>query len=171
MGPGARTSAGSSSSLCLGAIAAAAGWALATWNPTVVAIRDGVLQVHQGSRDDEFDLRDPHTRVDLGERPGSPSWRTTVTDLDGRSVVIGARQVKAAHFSEIVKYHRSRMRAPARRHRQQDPREDRRPDPCHQLDFLASRSQVSTTVSGLSDIDSMPCSSSHSAMSGWSLGP
>ena len=35
----------------------------------------------------------------------------------------------------------------------------------------ASRSQVSTTVSGLSDIDSMPCSSSHSARSGWSEGP
>ena len=36
---------------------------------------------------------------------------------------------------------------------------------------LASRSQVSTTVSGFSDIDSMPCSSSHSARSGWSEGP
>ena len=31
--------------------------------------------------------------------------------------------------------------------------------------------QVSTTVSGLSDIDSMPWSSSHSARSGWSEGP
>jgi hypothetical protein len=30
---------------------------------------------------------------------------------------------------------------------------------------------VSTTVSGLSDMVSMPCSSSHSARSGWSLGP
>src|SRR6185437_7644024 len=37
--------------------------------------------------------------------------------------------------------------------------------------FFASRSQVSTTVSGFSDTDSMPCSISHSARSGWSLGP
>ena len=36
---------------------------------------------------------------------------------------------------------------------------------------LASDSQVSTTVSGLSDIDSMPWSISHSARSGWSEGP
>ena len=32
--------------------------------------------------------------------------------------------------------------------------------------FFASRSQVSTTVSGLSDNDSIPCSISHSARSG-----
>src|SRR5690606_35332995 len=36
---------------------------------------------------------------------------------------------------------------------------------------FASRSQVSTTVSGFSDTDSMPCSISHCARSGWSLGP
>lgn len=32
--------------------------------------------------------------------------------------------------------------------------------------FLASRNHVSTTVSGFSDTDSMPCSISHSARSG-----
>src|SRR5690606_31339640 len=36
---------------------------------------------------------------------------------------------------------------------------------------LASLSQVSTTVSGLSETDSMPCSISHWARSGWSDGP
>ena len=36
---------------------------------------------------------------------------------------------------------------------------------------LARRSQVSTTVSGLSDTDSMPSCISHSARSGWSEGP
>src|SRR5690606_28510294 len=42
----------------------------------------------------------------------------------------------------------------------------------HQADLsLASLSQVSTTVSGLSDTDSMPCRISHSARSGWSDGP
>lgn len=37
--------------------------------------------------------------------------------------------------------------------------------------FFASLSQVSTTVSGFSETDSMPWSISHSARSGWSLGP
>src|SRR5690606_30002112 len=36
---------------------------------------------------------------------------------------------------------------------------------------LARASQVSTTVSGLRDTDSIPCSISHWARSGWSLGP
>ena len=43
--------------------------------------------------------------------------------------------------------------------------------PLHPAFFRASLSHVSTTVSGFSDIDSMPCSISHSARSGWSLGP
>lgn len=34
-----------------------------------------------------------------------------------------------------------------------------------------SDNQVCTTVSGVSDIDSMPCSTSHDARSGWSDGP
>src|SRR3546814_5023813 len=38
------------------------------------------------------------------------------------------------------------------------------------FDF-ASFSHVSTTVSGLSDRDSMPSSISHCARAGWSLGP
>jgi len=37
---------------------------------------------------------------------------------------------------------------------------------CQPAFFFASRSQVSTTVSGLSETDSMPCSISHSARSG-----
>jgi hypothetical protein len=36
---------------------------------------------------------------------------------------------------------------------------------------LAKRCQVSTTVSGFSEIDTMPSADSHSAKSGWSLGP
>src|SRR5205807_1682617 len=39
---------------------------------------------------------------------------------------------------------------------------------CH---CLARSSQVSTTVSGFSEIDSMPSASSQRARSGWSLGP
>ncbi len=31
--------------LCLGLLAAAAGWGLASWKPTVVSIRDGILEV------------------------------------------------------------------------------------------------------------------------------
>src|SRR5690349_10053808 len=38
-------------------------------------------------------------------------------------------------------------------------------------DVPASRSQVSTTVSGFKETESMPSSTSHSAKSVWSLGP
>lgn len=37
--------------------------------------------------------------------------------------------------------------------------------------YFARRRQVSTTVSGLSEMDSMPCSISQAAKSAWSDGP
>jgi hypothetical protein len=98
--------------VCLGVIAALAGWALASWNPTVVSIRDGVLGVARGGQEDEFDLRDPETRVELGQRPGSPSWRARVIHAHGSSAVIGARQVKPRHFIQVVQHHRAHLRAP-----------------------------------------------------------
>ncbi len=92
---------------CLGLIAAAAGWALASWHPTIVAVREGVLTVSRGSSEDEVDLRDPQTQVDLGAEPGSSGWRATVVGADGRQLVIGARQVKATHFSQVVRHYRA----------------------------------------------------------------
>ncbi len=96
----------------LAAVAAVAGWALASWTPTVVSIRDGVLEVARGSHEEHFDLRDPGTRVELGIQPGSPSWRTTLARPDGHTAVIGARHVKASHFTQLVEHHRSRLRTP-----------------------------------------------------------
>ncbi len=97
---------------CLAAVAALAGWALSSWTPAIVSIRDGILEVARGTRQQHFDLRDPNTTVELGSQPGSPSWRTSITDPDGHTVVIGARQVKARHFKQIVEHHRSRLREP-----------------------------------------------------------
>ncbi len=94
--------------LCLGLLAAAAGWGLASWKPTVVSIRDGILEVSRGDQEDTYDLRDPDTRVDLGTRTGSPSWRAKVASPDGPTTVITAREVKARHFTEIVEHHRGR---------------------------------------------------------------
>ncbi len=94
------------------AVAAVAGWALASWTPPVVSIRDGVLEVARGSREEYFNLRDPETRVVLGKQPGSPSWRTTLARPDGHTTVIGTRHVKASHFTRIVQHHRSRLRSP-----------------------------------------------------------
>ncbi|MEO7351777.1 MAG: hypothetical protein ABIR34_05460 [Marmoricola sp.] len=98
--------------VCLGVLAAAAGWALASWTPTIVSIQDGVLRVARGSHEDVFDLREPETRVQLSEKPGAPNWRATIAQADGRSVVVNAREVKARHFTEIVQYHRNRLPRP-----------------------------------------------------------
>ena len=95
---------------CLGALAALAGWALASWTPAIVAIREGVLEVARGPHVHRFDLRDPDTRLELGTQPGSPSWKTSVTNPEGHTSVISARQVKPRHFIEIVEFHRNRMR-------------------------------------------------------------
>ncbi len=98
--------------ICLALIAAAAGWALASWDPTVVEVRDAVVKVTRGSTEQQVDLRDPHVGVDLGQKPGSPSWRARFTVPDESDVVVGARQVKARHFTRIVEHHRRHLRPP-----------------------------------------------------------
>ncbi|MCW2847549.1 MAG: hypothetical protein JWR90_1523 [Marmoricola sp.] len=99
---------------CLAVIAAAAGWGLANWSPTVVSVRDGILEVARGNDVDEFDLRDPQTRVELGAQPGARSWQTTVANPGGKKVTVGARHVKAQHFTEIVEHHRNRLKVDGR---------------------------------------------------------
>jgi hypothetical protein len=96
----------------LAVVALLAFWALVSWDPTTVSIRDGILEVSSGRREDQFDLRDPHTEVELGERPGSPSWRAVFKAPDSRTTTIGSQQVKARQFTEIVEHHRSRPRVP-----------------------------------------------------------
>ena len=52
------------------------------------------------------------TQVELGDKPGSPSWKAVIDHPDSRSVVIRAQQVKARQFTEIVQHHRSNLRDP-----------------------------------------------------------
>ncbi len=92
-------------------------WRSSPWppggsEPTVVSIREGALTVASGARVHTFDLRDPRTRTKFGEKPGSPSWQAVFRRPDGRTSVIGAQQVKARHFSEIVEYYRDHPRTP-----------------------------------------------------------
>ena len=104
------TSGGLMMAALLAIVAVAAGWALSTWNPPTIAIRDGVLEVANGRRETKIDLRDPNTQVKLGDKPGSPSWRAVIKPPEGRDVVIRAQQVKARQFSEIVQHHRNNLR-------------------------------------------------------------
>ena len=104
------TSAGLLMAALLAIVAVAAGWALSNWNPPTIAIRDGVLEVVNSRRETKIDLRDPITRVELGDKPGSPSWRAVVKPPEGRDVVIRAQQVKARQFTEIVQHHRNNLR-------------------------------------------------------------
>jgi hypothetical protein len=92
---------------CLAGLAAVAGWALSTWSSTVVSIRDGVLEVARGDQEHTFDLRDPETRIDLGKQPGSPSWKASFAKPETPAVVIGARDVRARQFTQIVEHHRA----------------------------------------------------------------
>jgi len=94
------------------AVALAAGWALSSWSPSVISIRDGVLEVADRRQETTYDLRDPATQVELGDKPGSPSWKAVIDHPDSRSVVIRAQQVKARQFTEIVQHHRSNLRDP-----------------------------------------------------------
>jgi len=95
----------------LAAVALAAGWALTNWSPPVIVIRDGVLEV-ANRRETKIDLRDPQTRVELGDRPGSPGWKAVIGQPKGHDVVIRAQQVKARQFTEIVQHHRRNLRDP-----------------------------------------------------------
>lgn len=106
------TSAGFVVAATLGVVAVAAYWSLVGWPPTVVTIRDGILEVSRGRREDRFDLRDPATRVDLGDQPGSRSWKARFSHPDGSTAVVGAQQVRARQFIQIVRYHRDRLRDP-----------------------------------------------------------
>jgi len=98
----------------LAAIALAAGWALSRWSPSVIAIRDGVLEV-ANRRETKIDLRDPQTTVELGDKPGSPNWKAVIGQPKGRNVVIRAQQVKARQFTSIVQHYRRNLRAPEER--------------------------------------------------------
>ena len=94
----------------LAAVAAGAWWALSEWNPAVVSVREGVLTVTSDESEEQFDLRDPRTAVDLGPNPKAPTWKATVSRPDGRTAVIRAQQVQARHFVALVEHHRAHLR-------------------------------------------------------------
>ncbi len=53
--------------------------------------------------------QDPH---EARREARLPSWQAVSRRPDGRTAVIGAQQVKARHFSEIVEYYRDHPRTP-----------------------------------------------------------
>ena len=95
------------------AVALVACWALLDWTPTVITIKDGVLEVARGHRMARFDLRDRATQVRMGATPWSPTWAAVVQDPDGSKITIRASQVKALQFARIVHHHRGPTNSPA----------------------------------------------------------
>ena len=91
----------------LGVLAAGASWFLTRWEPTVVTLRDGRLEVTRGDDGDYFDLSDPATEVHLDGNPGSPTWRARFSEPEGSKATLRPTQVKARQFVDIVEHHRS----------------------------------------------------------------
>lgn len=96
-----------------GALAVIAGvaWAaLMTWHPTVVMVRDGVLEVSRGARARSADLRDPDTEVVQGGNPRSPLWQVTVRRPDQRPIVVRGHQVRRRQLARILDHHAAEPR-------------------------------------------------------------
>ena len=64
------TAAGLTMAALLAAVARGRGVGAVELNPPIIAIRDGVLEVANSRRETKFDLRDPKTQVELGDKPG-----------------------------------------------------------------------------------------------------
>lgn len=86
-------------------ISLVAAWVLLSWEPTVVSIREGILEVARGPHGLQVDLRDPRTKVDLGSNVGSPFWRMAVHRAGAEDLTIRAGQVKARQFAAIVQHY------------------------------------------------------------------
>lgn len=83
-------------------------WAsLLLWGPTEVSIADGQLDVSRGPKTRRVDLRDPDTKVELGEDPSARGWRAVVHHPE-RKLTLSGREVDAEEFSRIVHHHHSR---------------------------------------------------------------
>jgi hypothetical protein len=88
-------------------LALVAWWALLSWKPTVVSIREGVLDITRGERSDRFELTDPATVVEFRGRPGSPSWTATVKHVNAPRTILRSSHVKPRQFEQIVRHHRA----------------------------------------------------------------
>ena len=87
-------------------------WGLLSWKPTIVTIREGVLEVSRGGRVDSYELTDSSTVVEFTGRPGSPTWTATVRTANGPRTILRANQVKPRQFERIVRYHRGAAQGP-----------------------------------------------------------
>jgi hypothetical protein len=94
-------------------LALVAWWALLGWKPTVVSIREGVLDVTRGGHSETFELTDPATAVNFKGRPGTPGWAATIRNGNGPRTVLRSSHVKPRQFERIVRHYRSRTEASA----------------------------------------------------------
>ena len=90
-----------------GVLAVVASWALASWKPTVVSIREGVLDVERGDHTERFELTDPSTVVEFNGKPGSPTWTAMIKRANGPRTILRSNQVKPRQFERIVRHHRA----------------------------------------------------------------
>ncbi len=91
-------------------IALASAWLMLGWEPTVVSVRDGVLEVNNGSRGQQADLRDPNVVADSSGKPASPAWKLTVKRPDAKPIVVRGYQVHRRPFARIVAWHQTHQR-------------------------------------------------------------
>jgi hypothetical protein len=89
-------------------LALVAWWALLGWKPTVVTIREGVLDITRGGHSEQFELTDPSTVVEFGGSPGSPRWTATIRNKNGPRTVLRSSHVKPRQFERIARHYRPR---------------------------------------------------------------
>ena len=82
-------------------------WALLAWRPTVVSIREGVLDITRGGHTETFELADPSTSVEFSGKPGSPTWTAVVRSKNGPRTILKSSHVKPRQFERIVRHHRA----------------------------------------------------------------
>ena len=92
-------------------IALAAAWLMLGWEPTVVSVRDGVLEISRGSRGQQADLRDPSVTAESSGKPGSPAWKLTVKRPDAKPIVVRGNQVRRRQFARIVAWNQAHPRS------------------------------------------------------------
>ncbi len=92
------------------ALGLVAWWALLSWRPVVVTVREGTLEITRGEHGDTFDLTDPATVVEFRGRPG-PTWTALVRHANGPRTVLRSSHVKPRQFERIVRHHRPRTDA------------------------------------------------------------
>lgn len=88
------------------ALGLVAWWALLSWRPVVVTVREGTLEITRGEHGDTFDLTDPATVVEFRGRPG-PTWTALVRHGNGPRTVLRSSHVKPRQFERIVRHHRA----------------------------------------------------------------